>query len=379
MRLGITVPPPEFFGETGDTVLDRISGEIGFHEVSYWVACPPLSYIRSAPTDDRWVVSKGGMFLKTVDQDFASTRCKPLHASERRGRCPFSGVNEAAVARGLSVRAIISAAETGLMSAKYTFAACRNVWGHVSDHAVCLCNQDVQAFLVVLAKSIRATFPEDGITVRNLTIAAARPEFENIAIFRPVEVLQKHLMALCFCESCFQQAEKAGVDAAAVQRKTKVLLGQTFERDQYDITEWRAQVLEDRDIAFYHRFRADELGGLCHRLIEECHGNVRFDFGGSLQPKLEFPVEVVDSKYIVEPVTGIEPPTMLPSSNVSCAKSLRMPAQVMAGAREGQLTAYVADCVGKGIESIEIDHFALLPEHTLAEIGRAIRFARRSG
>lgn len=374
-RAWMTAYPWDLTDDDLQITLDRLQGEWGITGLSLWTAIPPTTQLRVRNIEPKYVRTRGGLFFHPSENQYESTRCKPITSSKVKGRDPIEKIVNTCTQRGLEYSLMVSAAMTGRLVQKHPEMACKNRYDDASQIGLCLSNPDVQSYLVSLISDLSSKYNPASLIVTDfisIWTEAYLPDLQTTAMFGNLE---RELLAMCFCESCYQRATQAGIDVEMVKRSVKVLLQKSFDRVAVNDT---STLSENAPISAYQRWRNNELSDLLRNLSQACNCELLLD--RSIHCSSAIPPAPVDLEIPDGVIERMDHPEQLKSILQSNARrhELRIPSSLTMGMHGPELISLISQAAESGCHSVHFDHYGLLPDIAMTTIKQAIRFARRT-
>ncbi len=404
MQTWVTVNPWDLVHEATAHALDFLQGEVGMTGVTVCAAGGPLVQWQRRGDESRIFRTRGGLYFPPDPQRYADTRCKPVVSDWVKKRDPLARLGEACAARGLRLRATVSATRVGRMALRHPALAVKNALAAQSESALCLSNPDVQAFLGALVADLAARPGVAGVVVRDLISCWAEAGADSLAAPFGLAPTDRALLGLCFCESCVQQAG-AAVDAAAARRSVQNYLQRRAAGSMEEAVLRRA-VPDDPVLQRYLAWQSETAAALLNRLADstslDLHvlvDSAHIAMGRAFQPSVgpaRQPVDAepnpmtVRSSNVLQASAG---PTPLPAAIVPIAAWTELPAESL-GSRpplEVELTtsllrsspapdvvAGMQRLAAVGVCAVSVADYASLPASAWTALKQGIRFARRA-
>lgn len=358
-------------------VLDKLHGEVGVTGLTLWVVAPPTVQLRAIQRNPRVFRTQGGVFFQPADRHYAQTRCQPIVSSWVTMGNPLALIAKACGSRGLTLRALVSAAAAGRMAERYPEFACRDAFGDESRTRLCLANAEVQTYLRAMVLDLSSTAGVSALALADFDIRwSDADEFHDGVPLGPVE---RSLLAVCFCESCVQRSRSAGIDVQAARREVEQTVNRTFEHGPREWTQIGDFFAEHESVAKHRRRQIEELNTLLRKLKEACRGDLLLE--RSANSSRADAASGLDLSIPSAVITRVDDATTeLSAALLSRARrnELRLAATSTIGDAGSQLVGVLPDAAKAGFAAVEIDHYGLLPESALTTLKQAIRFARRS-
>lgn len=378
LRVFLTTYPWDLVDEDVGGFLDRLRGEVGVTGVSVWATTSQLVQLRARDVRPRIFRTRGGLFFHPDETRYAGTRCKPIVSTWVKGKCPLKRISQACTDRGMELRVILSAANTGRSAQRHVEMACKNAFGDASHMGLCLANPDVQAYLCGLVSDLSSNYEPAGVTIADFVIACGEVFEPGLRTARPLGETELSLLSTCFCESCHQRAAAAGVDVAMARRSVQASLNKSFDSGEAVEGAVDAILADNTPLGDYCRWRTDELNSLLRRLVDACQGELLLDTRPNGCQRRQH--ADLDLNVPTAVITQIEQPDQLSLALCPGARrsELRLPEVFATGGHGPQLVSTLSKAAELGFAAAEIGNCSLLPDSALAPLKQAIRFARRS-
>jgi len=186
------------------------------------------------------------------------------------------------------------------------------------------------------------------------------------------------LLATCFCGSCRERAQSAGVDAEAARQTVEGLLQDAMEHGHRRDGSIEDCLAEHADLGEYRRRQTEELNSLLRKIKEACRCELLLERhaecgGDDVADRLDLsiPDAVITCVDDLDQLSRAAPPGARRSE-------VRLPAACAVGAAGDRLVGVLPEAVQAGFAALEVDNYGLLPRAGFATLKRAIRFARRT-
>jgi len=259
-----------------DRALDVIQGDLGANGISVATVYHSVDQLR--PHDGvspRWFRSAGGMQFQPDAARYRGTRTRPVVADWLRSRNPLAGLSAACEKRGLALRGWTVCCHSSAMVARNPSLAVKDVFGSPSPSWLCPLNPDVQEFLRAVVEDLTHSYRFDSIELEACGFPRSPHGHAHEKVGVNLGAIGRMLLALCFCESCRQQASLNDVPVAAVERSVAVDLEGIFrnsgDRHETDIEPY----LDSREpLRRFLEWRAAGVAGLIGRLRTACSGSL---------------------------------------------------------------------------------------------------------
>jgi len=357
-------------------VLDELRGEVGITGLTLWVAAPPAAQLRAGAWHPRVFRTRGGVFFQPEDRRYAQTRCQPIVSSWVTMGNPLETIAKACAARGMDLRVLVSAADTGRMAERYPEFACRSAFGDESRARLCLAHVEVQAYLRGMALDLCTHAGVTALTLADFDIRWS--DADDLHGGDPLGPLEQALLAVCFCESCVQRSQSAGIDVEAARRAVEQGVNLAFEQGPELGVSVESFFAEHEGLVEHRRRQVEELNTLLRKLKEACRCDLlleRTAYDSSADG-----VGGLDLSIPSAVITRMGDPILLPAVMPPGAKrnELKLSATAAIGPAASGLIGILPDAAKAGFAAVEIEHYGLLSDSALTTLKQAIRFARRS-
>ena len=360
-----------------EEVLDRLHGEIGATGVSVWAGSPAVVQWRAQPVDPRVWRTPGGLLFQPDDEHYSATRIKPIVAENMRDVDSIEQVVRVCSDRGIAIRLVVSASVIGQLAERYPDAATKNVFGDRSHVAICLANPETQALLKGVLSDLSARYELAGVVMTDFSITWPDAGSDGFRAATEIGDLEAELLAVCFCESCYQGGEAARVDVVAARRSVEKILQGRIDQDGVSDRGMESVLSHHAPLAEFFAWRAAELSALWGKMTESCQCGLSLDRGHD--PCASRQHEKIDWSLPASVITRLD--SLGGWAGVirdgAVRSEARIPACLAGGAHGQELVGALATAVEHGVSAVEIDDYALLTGAALDSIKQAFRFARR--
>jgi len=376
-RTFLSAYPWDLLDDDLGAVLDRLHGEVGLAGLSVWAACPQLSELRVRDLRPRVFQTRGGVLFQADEKCYADTRCKPIFSTWAKGRNVLTRIAEACGKRGLELRVTVSASRPGRLAERYPEMASKNAFGDQSQVGLCLSNPDVQVYLCGLVSDLSSNYPVTGVTISDFRLEWPEALAREL---RAPSCLERHFLpqlATCFCESCRQQAGRAGADAEMARRSVRTILEANLLGEAGD-RPLAGRPGENAPLAEYHRWRAGELSSLWQRAARGCRCDLLLDRGTPASSSAD--PAAMDLALPSAVLTQLDDSEDLRAAHCPSARrnELCVPEWFATGPYASRLVRTVTQAAELGFAGVEFESLSLLPDSAFTAIKQAVRFARRS-
>ncbi|MGD2108995.1 MAG: hypothetical protein PVI86_06345 [Phycisphaerae bacterium] len=369
--------PWDLVGDDLDAVLDQLHGGVGVTGLSLWLGVPPLAEFRVRDRHPRIFNTRGGLFFHPDLARYEKTRLKPVVSDWLDKRRPLERLTDACATRGMSLRAVISASQTGRLLKRHPEMTSKNAFGDQSGMALCLANPDVQSYLGSLLSDLTT---HDGLSAVALADFAIHwPDAWSTRIRWPASVgrTEQTLLSICFCESCQQGAAGAGVDIDMARRSVRTRLQKAFDTATSAGDGVESALADDRPLADFAAWRASTLSTLLTRLVESCRCDllVHRPHRGSGCPASADP----DGALPAGVITELDDPDDLDDALCKQARrnEFRLDRNFALTVGAPDLVKLFSRAVELGFAAADVHHYGSLSDAALDPVRQAIRFARR--
>ncbi len=379
----MTAYPWDIAGDNISSSMDQLHGEVGITGLAMWASIPPSTYLRIREIQPRVVHTRGGLLFHPTEENYESTRCKPIVSSKIKSRDPIDKIVHECKQRDMDVAIMVSTSFTGRLVQKHPEMACKNIFDSESQYSLCLTNPDVQSFLCSLVADLSQKYTPTSIIVADFIPAWI--EAYQTATFNHSAIggLERALLSICFCESCYQSASQAGVDVEMTKRSTKVMLQKSFEGGTASEVTFDHVLKDNTALQAFIHWRKGEMAALLKRIVGQCSGECMLDRSTNEsinRPPDDVPLDTTDGV-----IDRVDQPDQLdtifesPASENSAGRhELRIDHSLTLGSHGSELIGLISRATEKGCKAIHFDHYGLLPDSAMTTIKQAIRFARRS-
>lgn len=271
--------PWDLLDEGLDEVLDRLHDQVGATGLTLVAVGDDEEQFRPHQSaEPRIYRTAGGVYFQPNEQYYQATRLKPPLWDQHRKMDVLAKISEGCASRQLDLRLNVSLFYSRRLVAKHPEVTCKNAYGISSCDAMCAINPDVQQYLVSLLRDLSDYDDVSAIVLEDIERPSATdsdPYMQAMAMF-DTDVID--LLSICFCESCLQAADRAGVDGQAAQRCARAVLDRLSQEGVPQ--DWNMEdLLEDNPpVARYVEWADASLLELFGRLREVISKSLIFNF-----------------------------------------------------------------------------------------------------
>ncbi|GJQ27047.1 MAG: hypothetical protein HBSAPP02_20790 [Phycisphaerae bacterium] len=391
--------PWELEREGAEEALARLAGEIGVDGIHLHVSSSGgAALYPRGPMGPRIDSCDKGLQFQLDASKYASVRVRPRIAAWMKSRNPLEAVCKLAERHRLKVRAALPVSIP--MPERSTVATIINALGDVSPHSLCFAHPDTQELHAALIEDLSSNYPIDVVEIAAPRRPRAQAAYDVLTFPSPSSDGEpfSECLAWCFCPSCRQQAQAAGVDIALVQKKITDLISSLPAMDAAP-REWKDVVAEVAALAGYERWQDESARTLVRQLRERCRKSLSLRLEESRYP-VEFAArhalrtwEGISERMSLRAVRGGLPDEPRPVRKLGSAlaavrnESPPMPGELKIDllmpsrppdVRDGpHLVSLTHEAAQTGCETIVFQDYATSPDACLDWVRQAIRFARR--
>lgn len=390
--------PWELEREGADEALARLAGEIGVDGIHLHVGSRGgAALYPRGPQGPRLEACGPGLQFQLDASMYSSVRVRPRTAAWMKSRNPLEAMCKLAERHRLKVRAALP--ESIPMPERSTVSTILNALGDVSPHSLCFAHPDTQELHAALIEDLSSNYPIDAVEIAAPRRPRAQAAYDVLTFPSPSPDGEpfSECLAWCFCPSCRQQAQAAGVDIALVQKKITDLISSMPAMDTAP-REWKDVVAEDAALAGYERWQDESARTLVRQLRERCRKSLSLRWEESRSP-VEFAAHAlrtwggISERISLRAVRGGLPddPSVVRKLG-SALEAVRNDFPPMPGelkidllmpsrppdVRDGpHLVSLTHEAAQTGCEAIIFQDYATSPDGCLDWVRQAIRFARR--
>lgn len=254
--------PWDLLDEGPDVALDRIVGEIGANAISLATTYHSVAQLRPrAPEGPAHFHAEAAAHFQPNSACYAATRIRPLPAAWMKSRNPLERIADACRKRAAALRAWVVACHGSALVARYPDAACKDAFANRSPSWLCPANPDVREYVAALAADL-SSYPIAAIELESPGFDSGPHAHAHEKSGLALGSVERLLFSLCFCESCFQSALDANIDAEAVLRSVRVHLEPTIAGHPPRSAALADFLQNDPPLARYVAHRADSVRAL---------------------------------------------------------------------------------------------------------------------
>jgi len=395
VNTAIEVYPWDLEDEGIDTVLARISGDLGADTVTVGAILPETHSIRRRATSGPRVIRMpSGAHFQPDGRFYAGTRIRPVTTPWLRQRNPLERIARRVADHRLNLRIRLACCDVPALVEKYPMAGTIDVFGEPHGNRLCPSNPDVRAYLIAVVEDLCENYKPVAIELDCLGILDRGPAAKSFPWAADATPLESLLLELCFCPACRERGESAGLDVNSTASDVLTELETQFRREADPSAKTFIQTLRDLPIGAYHQCQSDAWKPLFGQMREHLHGrlilrdsdlrrpfNLRNNDSSASGFLITSPGAFADAISILD--NGpIPPPEELNRSTLRPKELRRVEVRfrTMDGHTryDGQsLVRLVKEASDRGHPLVEFTDYGSTSEPALEWIRQAIRFAKR--
>lgn len=352
-----------------ETELDYIQGTLGATGVTLVAGCGPQVALCARRGADLAIVrTRGGLMYTPDEAAYSATRCKPVLAEIAKGRNRLAAAAAAVRDRGLSLRVAVSALRLGRLAERYETCAFKNALDDISPTRLCPANPDVRAMVAALVADVGRVFSPDAVVLQDWDLGRMGEATAELSLpLSGIEIVDL-LLALCFCESCRQEAAGQELDVNAAARSARVMLLEAVERGAGRGRPFHKPLAEDDVLRAYIQGRSAGLARATAQLAGASDIPIILHRTGR---------EIPDPLESARPsVAGVCWRYVGPEFPDGCELEFRVDADTVC--RPQALVSDVAAATARGVTAITFAELGRLSPPAGEAVKQAIRYARRS-
>jgi len=208
-----------------DSSFEKLIGDLGIDGLSVGLVQPTVRAIRrQAGRGPRLLHQSAGMHFHADASCYTASRVKPIAAKWLRHRNPFAQLTRLAADRHLEVHVRIDLSDMSELIERHPWAGTVSLEGESNSTRLCPSNPDVLAFLGGLVDDITRNYPVSRIDLTGAGFAESVQIPSVCSVGPQCSELESFLLAVCFCPSCREFAQRTGVNLdAAIGEYTQAL------------------------------------------------------------------------------------------------------------------------------------------------------------
>lgn len=384
--------------EGADEALARMAGEIGVDGVQLCVSgSGSAALYPRGPRGPRIDSCDAGLQFQLDPSKYSSVRVRPRIASWMKSRNPLEAVCKLAERHHLKIR--VSLLGSIPMPERSTCATIINALGDVSPNSLCFAHPDTQELYAALIEDLSINYPIDVVEVEVPCRPRAQAAYDVVSF--PSLLLDgepfSDSLAWCFCPSCRQQAQAAGVDIRLVQTKIADLISSWLAMGAA-VREWKEVLAGDATLIRYDQWQRDAARTILRQIRERCRKSLAVQLDSVWLPVDEARFELRTFGTICERVSLRAVKGVLPDepdsvrklgSLMTAARSehpplpaelkidLLIPSYPPEVSTAQHLVSLTHEAAQTGCEAIIFQDYATSPDVCLDWVRQAIRYARR--
>lgn len=362
-----TIRPGEAGRSGGGQWLDRLQGEVGLDG---------MVLLLGRPGGVRLDVGPPGLMIERGSEPpefradptmYAGSRCRP--AATVSSCCAARDACAPVRASGLDVRVELAVATAGSIVEANPMFCCRNALGDRSLRSLCTMSADVRACTQAAIGDIVAALAPERVHLSAWFSGWAEADVEVLGWPRDLTDRERRWLRLCFCESCQQMAQSAGVEFEKARHGVREALLESLRTPREGSAEPAPHAFIE-SIDRYADWRSKALAAAWVGLARQA--NVPL----SLVITSDVPgARIEDHPRVIVARNANELRTAGHGGMTYC--TLRIPCTAFWGNDPAEAMGLLTGAAEAGIADVEIDRIALLRDADLDNLRKAIRFARR--
>ena len=377
--------PWDLEDEGYDRALGRLAGEIGVDAVSVAAVLDDLTEFRSRELNGpRTIVRQAAAHFHPSSKHYANTRLRPTAAAWMKSRDPLGQITKRARQHSLQCRAWAVCCRNSLLAARHPMAACVDVFGDPIAARLCPSNPDVREYVAALVDDLSSNHAIDAIELEEVGFGAGArcAPLETGVALGPIGGILK---GWCFCASCRQRAEEAGLDVQEVTAAVLACLGPILRAEPSRPATFGDVLGKTPCLAAYHNMRCGAVQTLLEmvrrRTNKPLFVHVEADaFGSGIEAAA---LGDCCDGLVVSPKGDATTVLPEPAGRIArscggadriCVGTYCYPPDVCDGPT---LVTRVRQAWQSGYAAIGFANYGVAPEPALDWVRQAIRFARR--
>jgi hypothetical protein len=380
--------PWDLEDEGHERALGRLSGEIGVDGISVAAVLDDLTEFRSrAFAGPHTVTRPAAAHFQPASKHYENTRLRPPAAAWMKSRNPLARIADLARQHSLECRARAVCCRNSHLAARQPSAACVDVFGDPIEARLCPSNPDVREYVAALVEDLSTNYPLDAIELADVGfgggVRSHGSSYTGVSFSsdRGIGIVRDW----CFCTSCRQRAQEAGVDVQDVTAAVLEHLGPILRAEPI-ASATIGDVLGERPcLAAYHHVRCETVRTLVQMVRKRTDKPLWLQAANCVVRSGADPATLREccDGLIVAPAEESVP---LPADDVEqVIRSCGGPTRVEVGTfchpphlPDGPaLVTFVRRAWQQGFAAIGFSSYGAAPEPCLDWVRQAIRFARR--
>jgi len=173
----------------------------------------------------------GSVFFRPVLSNYLNTPIKPYPSGLVASEDVFAKLIQAMEARSLNTQAWIVYLHNSRLGSQHPDQAPRNAYGDPYLTNLCPANPHVVEFAAALTRDV-ARYQPSRILAESLHHHPLEHGYHHERYLLELDVIDRFLLGLCFCEWCLRAADQHGVDGRGVHRFVREYLDRVFAGEE---------------------------------------------------------------------------------------------------------------------------------------------------
>ncbi len=368
-----------------EDTLRYLKDEIGLTAVSVATSYHTVEHLRPHGKGPFIYRDKGALYFQPSRERYEGTDIRPrLSGLVKDHGNPLRRISEQCQKLGLGLVSWTVCCHNSWLGEHYPELTLSNCFGDRYPEALCPGNPNVRAYLAGLVEDLTANY---GVRLAELEAChyeAQRHYHHHEKISILFGELEDFLLGLCFCPSCSERGQKAGLDINGLRARVAGTLRHVFETGEPEGRKVSEFLAGDAELARFVEMRIDVVTSL----LREMRARSRAPLSAmSWAPAEACGLDVKRAAEVVESITVLAyspSPEKIRAIVSGAADPAGGPAKIRAGYHTyppetpdlSALRATVGAALQLGVRAFSFYNYGIMPRRSLAWTREAVRLIR---
>lgn len=223
-----------------DNALDELQS-IGLNDVSLITSYHAGRFLQiRSPKRKAYFPQDGVLYYNADPENFKHLRIKPKVGEFAKDHPDFfHELTQKSKNRGMTVSGWTVCLHNTRIGYEYPEVCVHNAFGDTVYYNQCPANEHVRQYILALLADIDQNLPLCSIQLESMNYMGFAHEYHHEKDGVGISAYEDFLLSLCFCRSCMQAGNAAGIDMTAVQEYVKEQICECLNSDRKEIQSCR--------------------------------------------------------------------------------------------------------------------------------------------